>query len=308
LLNNLIQNIYILTGPTAIGKSDLAIRFAKKVNGVIVNADSMQVYSDLKILSARPDENDIQEVNHELYGYVEGHKRYNVARWCNDVTKIIKSNESKNYPSILVGGTGMYIESLLNGLIELPDISESFKKKSEKKLNELGLKKLINEISKFDPKALIDISNNDSSRIRRVWEVYKSTGKTYSYWKGKKNKKFLNNFLYKIILFTPPREKVYLNIDQRFNKMIKDGAIKEVNKLKKLNLDRSLPIMRAHGVPEISDYLEKKISLKECIRKGQQVTRNYAKRQLSWWRSTSLPIHQVFDQFPNQINENLIKI
>ena len=308
MLNNLNQTIYFITGPTAIGKSDLAIRFAKKVSGVIINADSMQVYSNLKILSARPKKKIIDKVNHELYGYVEGNERYSVANWCNDVLKIIDKNEKKNLPSILVGGTGMYIESLIKGLIEMPSIPEFYKKESGKVLKQKGLKNFTKEILLFDPKALNSISKNDSSRLRRIWEIYKSTGKNYSYWKNKNNKKFLDNFTFKIFLFIPPRDKIYLNINERFIKMINEGALDEVKKLKNLKLDKSLPIMKAHGVPEILNYLENNSSLEECIIRGQQVTRNYAKRQLTWWRSSTLPIHQVFDQFPNQIDENLIKI
>ncbi len=308
MLNNLNQTIYFITGPTAIGKSDLAIRFAKKVNGVIINADSMQVYSNLKILSARPKKKIINKVNHELYGYVEGSERYSVANWCNDVLKIIDKNEKKNLPSILVGGTGMYIESLIKGLIEMPSIPEFYKKESGKFLKQKGLKNFTKEILLLDPKALNSISENDSSRLRRIWEIYKSTGKNYSYWKNKNNKKFLDNFTFKIFLFIPPRDKIYLNINDRFIKMINEGALDEVKKLKNLKLDKSLPIMKAHGVPEILNYLENNLSLEECIIRGQQVTRNYAKRQLTWWRSSTLPIHQVFDQFPNQIDENLIKI
>ncbi len=308
MLNNLSQTIYFITGPTAIGKSNIAIRFAKKINGIIINADSMQVYSNLKILSARPSAKDEKKILHKLYGYVDGSKRHSVSSWCNDVIKIIKINEKKNVPSVLVGGTGMYIESLLKGLIKLPKISEFYKKKSEEKIKEIGLNKFIKEISLFDSEALKTISKNDSSRLRRIWEVYKSTGKTYSYWKSKKNIKFLKNFSFKIILFIPPREKIYLNINNRFQEMIREGAIEEVKRLRKLNLDDSLPIMRAHGVPEISNYLENKFTLNECIKRGQQVTRNYAKRQLTWWRSSTLPINQVFKEFPNQIHENLINI
>ena len=308
LLNNLKKNIFFITGPTAIGKSSLAIRIAKKNKGIIVNADSMQVYSNLEILTARPSKKDQNEIKHELYGYVDGANRYNVAKWINDILKIIEDNEKKNKSSIIVGGTGMYIDSLLNGLIDMPEISESIKEESFNLLNTIGEEKFINLISEIDSESLINISTKDSSRMRRVWEVYKATGETYSFWKNKKNKIFLKNFSYKLFLFTPPRDKVYQNVNTRFKKMIKEGAIDEVKKLINLKLDNSLPLMRAHGVPEISGYLHNKITLQEAEDKAQQVTRNYVKRQLTWWRSSSIPIHQVFHQFPNEIDENLIKI
>ncbi len=308
MLNNLRQTLYFITGPTCIGKSSLAIRFAKKINGVIINADSMQVYSNLNILTARPSKKDLLEAKHELYGYVDAAVRYNVSNWCNDVLKIIKNNEENNLPSIIVGGSGMYIDSLLNGLIPIPPIPEKYKNDSLSLLNEIGIKKFTEVINNFDSESLSKISLQDSSRMRRVWEVYQSTGKKYSYWINKKNKIFLKNFSNKIFLFIPPRDDIYKKINLRFNTMINEGAIEEVKKLISLNLDVSLPIMKAHGVLEITNYLCGKIDLEECIKKSQQVTRNYAKRQLTWWRSSRLSINKVFDQFPNEIDEKLIKI
>ena len=308
MLNNLKQTLYFITGPTCIGKSSLAIRLSKKINGVIINADSMQVYSNLNILTARPSKKDLLEIKHELYGYVDAAVRYNVSNWCNDVLKIIKNNEENNLPSIIVGGSGMYIDSLLNGLIPIPPIPEKYKNDSLSLLNEVGTKKFTEIINKFDSESLSKISLQDSSRMRRIWEVYQSTGKKYSYWINKKNKIFLKNFSNKIFLFIPPRDDIYKNINSRFNTMINEGAIEEVKKLISLNLDVSLPIMKAHGVPEITNYLCGKIDLEECIKKSQQVTRNYAKRQLTWWRSSRLSINKVFDQFPNEIDEKLIKI
>ena len=308
MLNNLNQTLYFIAGPTCIGKSSLAIRLAKKINGVIINSDSMQVYSNLNILTARPSKKDLLEIKHELYGYVDAAVRYNVSNWCNDVLKVIKNNEENNFPSIIVGGSGMYIDSLLNGLIPIPPIPENYKNDSLSLLNEVGTKKFTEIINKFDSESLSKISLQDSSRMRRIWEVYQSTGKKYSYWINKKNKIFLKNFSNKIFLFIPPRDDIYKKINLRFNTMINEGAIEEVKKLISLNLDVSLPIMKAHGVPEITNYLCGKIDLEECIKKSQQVTRNYAKRQLTWWRSSRLSINKVFDQFPNEIDEKLIKI
>jgi tRNA dimethylallyltransferase len=302
------QNLLFICGPTGIGKSSLALRLAKRINGVIINSDSMQIYSNLEILTARPSKEDCQIVKHELYGYVDGSKRYNVAKWCNDILKIVNINKKNKTPSIIVGGTGMYVNSLLNGLIDLPPILERFKDESKHLLESDGLDNFVKLIKDIDSEALSNISQNDSFRLRRIWEVYKSTGVTFTEWKKRKNKKFLINTNYNLYLFNPDREKIYQNVNLRFIKMIEGGAIEEVEKLKSLNLDRSLPIMRAHGVPEILNYLDKQESLDTCIDRGQQVTRNYVKRQLTWWRSSSLNFHQTFNQFPKDIDENLIKI
>ena len=299
--------LIFLVGPTAIGKSDLAIKLAKKIDGEIINADSMQVYNNLSILTARPSYIDQKNVNHHLYGYIDASVRYNVAMWCNDVTKIIENNNKKNIYSIIVGGTGMYIDKLINGLLKLPSMPESIKNDSEKILLEKGIKKFSREVEKIDKHSFQKISINDTMRLRRIWEIYQYTHKPLSHWLKNKNKKYINNQKYLIYLFTPNREKIYHNINDRFLKMIDSGAIDEVKKLKKFKLNSSLPIMRAHGVPEILKYLSKSISLDECIAKGQQVTRNYAKRQLTWWRSSKLDICKQFEDFPSQIDQNLLK-
>ena len=298
--------LIFIVGPTAIGKSALAIKLAKKLNGKIINADSMQVYSNLYILTARPSKKDQKLVPHYLYGYIDGSIRYNVASWCNDIINIIKKNNKKEVYSIIVGGTGMYVDKLLHGLIQIPSIPESVKKESEKLLIKIGIDNFIDKIKNIDEKSLNKISKNDTSRLRRIWEVQKYTHKTLTFWLDNKNQNFLSNQKYQLYLFTPKRKEVYNRVNQRFINMIDSGAIDEVKKLNALDFDKSLPIMRSHGVPEISNYLSGKNTLEECILKGQQVTRNYVKRQLTWWRSSSLENLKCFDQFPSEIDTNLL--
>ena len=304
----MINTVYVIAGPTATGKSDLSISLAKKVNGAVINSDSMQVYKNLKILTARPSLSEIKNIDHHLYGYVDGNKRYNVERWCNDATEIIKKTSDNNLTPILVGGTGLYINTLINGLIDLPSIPESIKIDSEKILQEFGKDFLINQIKNVDPESLKEINYNDTVRLRRIWEVFESTGKKFSEWKLNTNKKFVKNYKFKILLFLPDREKNYQVVNSRFVNMMKGGAVEEVKKLLELDLHDSLPIMRAHGVPEIKKYLANKCNLDECISKGQQVTRNYVKRQHTWWNSSNLEIFQKFNKFPSQIDLNSIKI
>ena len=304
----MINTVYVIAGPTATGKSDLSISLASKVNGAVINSDSMQVYKNLEILTARPSINEMKNIDHHLYGFVDGNERYNVERWCNDATEIIKKTSTNNLTPILVGGTGLYINTLINGLIDLPPIPEAIKIESEKILKELGKDFLINQIKNVDSDSLKEINHNDTVRLRRIWEVFESTGKKFSEWKLNKNKKFITNYKFKILLFLPNREKNYQVVNSRFVKMIKDGAVEEVKKLLELDLYDSLPVMRAHGVPEIKKYLANEISLEECISKGQQVTRNYVKRQHTWWNSSNLEIFQKFDKFPSEIDLNSIKI
>jgi tRNA dimethylallyltransferase len=304
----LINTVYVIAGPTATGKSDLSISLAKKISGAVINSDSMQVYENLEILTARPTLSEMKNINHHLYGFVDGRERYNVERWCNDATEIIKKTSAKNLTPILVGGTGLYINTLINGLVDLPSIPESIKIESEKILQEFGKDFLINQIKNVDPESLNEINHNDTVRLRRIWEVFESTGKKFSEWKLNKNKKFITDYKFKILLFLPDREKNYQVVNSRFVKMMKSGAVEEVKKLLELNLNDSLPVMRAHGVPEIKKYLANESTLEECINKGQQVTRNYVKRQHTWWNSSNLEIFQKFDKFPSEIDINSIKI
>ena len=304
----MINTVYVIAGPTATGKSDLSISLANKVNGAVINSDSMQVYKNLEILTARPSINEMKSIDHHLYGFVDGNERYNVERWCNDAAAVIKKTSGNNLTPILVGGTGLYINTLINGLIDLPSIPELIKIESEKILQEFGKDFLINQIKNIDPESLKEINYNDTVRLRRIWEVFESTGKKFSEWKLNKNKKFITNYNIKILLFLPDREKNYQVVNSRFVNMMKRGAVEEVKKLLELNLHNSLPIMRAHGVPEIMKYLANEINLEECINKGQQVTRNYVKRQHTWWNSSKLQIFQQFDKFASEIDINSIKI
>ena len=300
----MILPIYFIVGPTAIGKSSLAVKVAKKLNGQIINVDSMQVYENLNILTARPSDQEMKEIKHHLYGHIKGSERYNVARWCEETSVIIKNCSKNNIPTVVVGGTGLYVDKLINGLVDIPSIPEDYKIKSEELLLNKGIKKFYNTVSEFDSEALKKINPNDLNRLKRIWEVFMYTKIPMSNWIKNKTKKFLDNPKYLLYLFLPDREKNYERVNKRFVKMIDNGAVEEVKQLLKLNFNKSLPVMRAHGVPEISLYLDKKIDLKKCINKGQQVIRNYVKRQHTWWSSTNLRIHQQINHFPDEIDIN----
>ena len=303
----MIKAVFVIAGPTATGKSKFSLDLAKKLNGIIINSDSMQVYKNLSILTARPTTEDMNNVEHSLYGYVDGGKRYNVEKWCKDASKVIEESFEKNTTPILVGGTGLYINTLINGMINIPSIPEEIKIESEKILTKFGKDFLINQIKNIDPDSLNEININDNVRLRRIWEVFETTGKKFSEWKLNENKSFIKNYNFKLILFLPDRKKNYEIVNSRFIKMINRGAIEEVKNLLGENLNESLPVMRAHGVPEIKKYLENETTLEECIAKGQQVTRNYVKRQHTWWNSSKLEIFHKFDKFPDEIDINSVK-
>ena len=298
------NSIFFITGPTAIGKSDLAIKLSKEINGEIINADSMQIYRELKVITARPTNIDIKLIKHHLYGYVSGSERYNVEKWCNDAKNIIESLFKNNVTPIFVGGTGLYIDTLINGITSIPSIPESIKKESNNLFDKIGLDNFFELIKEIDINAVNNISKNDTQRLKRIWEVYKFTGKKFSLWKDNKNKKFLDNIDYKIILFLPDRTKNYNRVNKRVESMIENGAVHEIENLLKYNYSSKLPIMRAHGVPEISSYLQKKVTLEECINNIQLVTRHYVKRQNTWWKSSNLQFYKKFNEFPDEIDIN----
>ena len=298
------NSIFFITGPTAIGKSDLAIKLSKEIKGEIINADSMQIYRELKVITARPTNIDIKLIKHHLYGYVSGSERYNVEKWCNDAKNIIESLFKKNVTPIFVGGTGLYIDTLINGITSIPSMPESIKKESNNLFDKIGLDNFFELIKEIDINAVNNISKNDTQRLKRIWEVYKFTGKKFSLWKDNKNKKFLDNIEYKIILFLPDRTKNYNRVNKRVESMIENGAVHEIENLLKYNYSSKLPIMRAHGVPEISSYLQKKVTLEECINNIQLVTRHYVKRQNTWWNSSNLQFYKKFNEFPDEIDIN----
>ena len=302
------NTIYFITGPTATGKSKFAIDLSKKIKGEIVNADSMQIYKELKIITARPSQLDNKKIKHHLYGYVDGSNRYNVEKWCQDASQVIKSLNKKNINPIFVGGTGLYIDTLINGIASIPSVPESIRNDSKNLLEKVGKEEFYKIVKKIDEDSIKLIFPNDIQRLRRIWEVFNYTNKKFSEWKKNKNKKFITSLDYKILLFLPDRKKNYERVNKRVLTMIKSGAIEEIEKLLKLNYNKDLPIMRAHGVPEISAYLKNKITLEDCIKKIQLVTRHYVKRQNTWWNSSNLQIFKKITEFPDNLDKNLLNL
>ena len=302
------NTIYFITGPTASGKSKFAIDLSKKIKGEIVNADSMQIYKELKIITARPSQLDNKKIKHHLYGYVDGSNRYNVEKWCQDASQVIKSLNKKNINPIFVGGTGLYIDTLINGIASIPSVPESIRNDSKNLLEKVGKEEFYKIVKKIDEDSIKLIFPNDIQRLRRIWEVFNYSNRKFSEWKKNKNKKFITSLDYKILLFLPDRKKNYERVNKRVLTMIKSGAIEEIENLLKLNYNKDLPIMRAHGVPEISAYLKNKITLEDCIKKIQLVTRHYVKRQNTWWNSSNLQIFKKITEFPDNLDKNLINL
>ncbi|MCP4393693.1 MAG: tRNA (adenosine(37)-N6)-dimethylallyltransferase MiaA [Alphaproteobacteria bacterium] len=279
------QNALIVAGPTASGKSSLAIKLAKELNGVIINADSMQIYKELSIITARPSPKDGATVPHTLYGAISGFEECDAAKWCGLAASEMKRTWNNGKLPIITGGTGMYIKSLTDGLSPIPDIDETIRTETRALADEIGAAALHEQLHQHDKATADRLKPNDAQRICRAWEVLKSTGKPMSYWRSQPNTPVISANFFTIVL-APDRNILYQRCNNRFEKMLKeDGAIEEIKNLISLNIPKTNTIMKALGVPEVIDYLNGNINIDEAISKASQTTRNYAKRQLTWLRN-----------------------
>ena len=276
----------IISGPTGIGKSKFAISLAKKNNGIIINADSMQVYNDIKIISAQPDINDLKSVQHYLYGIKSATENFSVGEWIRCLEKLLRSNELKNKIPIIVGGTGLYINAAINGISIMPKIEKNILDKSNLLFEKIGIINFRNIVEKIDP--IYVKKNIDRQRLIRSYSVFKQTGLSLSDW-YKKTKKYKINKNFDLILLKQERNIIYEKCDIRFDTFIKNGAIEEIKLLKEKGLNRSLPIFKCLGVGWILKYLDNEIKLEEAIKLSKRDTRRYVKRQLTWFRHNFKP-------------------
>lgn len=273
------QQVIFIGGSTASGKSKLALRLAQQLgNCAIINADSLQLYADLQVLTARPLENEFESVPHYLYGVLSSHDTTDAAWWQQQVLRIINQQQR----AIIVGGTGLYFTSLIRGLSAMPAIPAEIRKHVRAQAQSLSLADFQNWACSIDP--LLKERLNDRQRLTRALEVKLATGDSIVAFQGQA-KPPIDNF--RFITLSPPREILYERINQRFLGMMAEGAVAEVEHLQTLNLPSSAPLLKAVGVKEITAYLNKEISYEEAIGLAQQASRNYAKRQMTWFR------HQV---------------
>ena len=285
-LTNLKTNsVIVIAGPTASGKSGLALALAEKYNGVIINADSMQVYQGTPIISAVPDAADKARAEHRLYEVFPPSHNGTVVEWLELATgEICKVWQEGKLP-IVAGGTGMYIDNLINGTTPIPEVSPGIRQKVKAEMETLGAAEMHRRLSVFDAETAIKLSENDSTRVRRAWEVYLETGKKMSEWFKVPMVKKLSEADFKIIKIIPAAEELDKRCYLRFDLMMKAGALEEVKSLAALKLDRNLPAMKMLGVPELLDYLEGKSSLEEAVELAKLHTRQYAKRQRTWFKN-----------------------
>lgn len=276
------RTVTLIAGPTASGKSALALQMAQEKDAVIINTDSMQVYDVLNILTARPTKADIAVVPHYLYGHVRPVVNYSVGKWLCDVEKLLMRFTSKSL--IFVGGTGLYFRALLEGMSKIPHVPDVVRQKWRLQLDKEGAESLYRQLLLVDAVLAEKISSQDGQRIVRALEVYDATGKKLSWWQKQKTVPLIPPHVAEKILLIPPRQLLYERIHQRLDTMIERGALEEVIAIKKLELSPFLPAMKAIGITEFIAYLDGQKSFENALEMVKTQTRRYAKRQMTWFR------------------------
>ena len=278
-----MKKIILLAGPTASGKSNLAIQLAKKLNGEIINADSMQIYKEFSILSSRPSSLESKKTKHHLYGVISVKKHFSVGEWFKIAKRKINMCHKNNKTPIIVGGTGLYFNAIIKGISKIPNIDTKTRKKVRSLFKKLGYKNFYQKLLDLDPEVKNRILPTDSQRVQRAYEVVLKTKKSLFDWIKSTKSDFIN-FEIKKIFINISREDLLKKISRRTELMFKDKCIDEVKKFNSLKLKKTLSANKLIGVPEINSYLKGAISLKECKELINIKTRQYAKRQNTWAR------------------------
>lgn len=312
IFNKNNKNIVIITGATGSGKSSFALKLAQKINGVIINADSMQIYKQIPIISAQPSEIEKTNIEHYLYGFVDifSKNKYSVGEYLLDLKNIleeINKNKEQKIP-IIVGGTMLYISSILNGLNEIPKISDHIRNNIRIKYKDKTTEEMFDELKKVDVKYAKIVDKNNPHRILRGLEVKLSTGLSIiDFWNKKKHKSLLEDYNVKKIIIDIQRDELYKRINRRFDEMLKNNVLDEAKQIydyatdKKINL-QSIP--KAIGLHELFEYFGKKMSMETIVNKIKQLSRNYAKRQLTWHKK----YFNDFEKIKNNFDINDIKL
>lgn len=274
----------LIAGPTASGKSALALELAQKTGGVVINADSMQVYRDLCVLTARPTPDEEAQVPHRLYGHVDAAVNFSAGAWVADAARVLAELRAQNRLPIFVGGSGLYFRALTSGLSAVPPIPAGIRDSVRARLERDGVEALHAELARRDPASAERLKPRDRTRIARALEVVEATGRSLTDWHRDGLPPLLPKHTFHALFLAPDRDQLYARIDARFDAMLKSGVLEEVAALAARHLDPLLPAMKAHGVPALIRHLAGEISLEEAAVIGRADTRHYAKRQFTWFR------------------------
>lgn len=279
----------LIAGPTTSGKSALAARLARALgDAVVVNADSMQVYADLRVLTARPGPEEMAALPHALYGHVDGAANYSVGRYVEDLARVLSELEAAGVRPILVGGTGLYFKALTEGLSDMPPVPDDVRERVRRGAAGRPTPELHADLARLDPEAAGRLRPSDRLRVLRALEVFAATGRSVLSFHGTRRPGPLTGKPSLRIVLHPERDEVRGRIDARFAAMVREGALEEAAALAARALDPALPVMRAHGVPGLLAHLRGEATLAEAVERGQRDTRAYAKRQFTWAR-TQMP-------------------
>ena len=289
---DLRSKIILIYGPTASGKSKFAIQLAKKINGEIINADSMQIYKEFKLISARPYKSEYKNIRHHLYGFLSVKKKFSTGDWLKLVKQKIYDIKKRKKTPILTGGTGLYFKALTDGLVKIPNIPIRFRQKVRILHSKLGSKKFFSKLNKLDPIAKKHIKTSDTQRAIRAYEIKLFTKKSMYDWFKNTKSDFEEGEFYKILI-DYPREKLIKRINSRTENIVKNGGILEVKKFIRLKISKTKTAHKAIGIKEIKDYLNKSIQIHELIEKISIKTRQYAKRQTTWARGNMMDWNKI---------------
>jgi tRNA dimethylallyltransferase len=278
-MNMGLPSLAVIAGPTASGKSALALALAERSGGVVINADSAQVYRDLRIVSARPPAGEEERAPHRLYGYRDGAEACSAADWAVDAKSVIREAQSEGRLPILAGGTGLYIRTLLDGIAPVPPIDPA----TRATVRALAVMDAYQALHREDAEAAARLRPTDTTRIARALEVVRSTGRPLAEWQREKSGGIAGEVRLLPLILLPPRDWLYARCDQRFEAMLGQDGIEEVRRLLARGLDPALPVMRAIGVPEMAAFLRGELSRDEALAAGRTATRQYAKRQYTWF-------------------------
>ena len=301
------KKIILIAGPTASGKSKIAIEVAKKIKGEIINADSMQVYKDFSILSSRPPLSDLKKIKHHLYGFLSAKKHFSTGTWLALVKKKINECIKNKKTPILVGGTGLYFEVITKGMSKIPNIDFKLRNKIRALQIKLGQKKFYQKLLNLDPLVKNKIELYDTQRSIRAYEVKKFTKKSIFEWYKLTKSEFKQFEIFKFFIDTP-REKLLKNISKRSKRMFKNNCISEVKNFIKLNVDPSLSANKIIGVQEIKDYLAGTLNLEQVKEVINIKTRQYAKRQVTWSRGHMSDWKREYSNSFSQLSKKILKV
>jgi len=287
------KKVILLAGPTASGKSKLALQLAKNLNGEIINADSMQVYNEIFILTSRPTSYDTNIVKHYLYGFYSVKQKFSTGHWLKMVINKMKEQWNQNRIPILVGGTGLYFKALTDGLVTIPDIPNDLRTEIRELHKKIGQKKFYNKLIKLDPLVKKFLLASDSQRSMRAYEVKKLTNKSLFVFM-KKTKSNFDNKIFKKLFINMPRELLHKKIDKRVERMFAEGVVAEVRNFLKMQVNKELSSNKIIGIKEIKDYIDGKITLTKTKELIKLKTRQYAKRQFTWARGHMKSWEMIF--------------